>query len=176
MIQLYHKIIHYDFGRTCYKMSINEKIKSINNKIDKKKVQYNLDRQTAEISALSSESVNTYEFLNSKDVLPEKDLLEKAVALKRFEYSPLGTELKAQTSVVEKHDQKLNMTFVTFESDDEEEEPVPIKKENLGTIHEPKLIYNNKYAFSKYRNVGKYMDDSPDSKYNRLAKFYNQLN
>ena len=50
-----------------------------------------------------------------------------------------------------------------------------LKKENLGTIHKPKIIYNNKYTFSKYRNVRKYMDDFPDSKYNRLAKFYNQL-
>ena len=66
--------------------------------------------------------------MNSKDVLPGKDLQEKAAALKRFEYSPLGKELKSQTSVVEKHDQKLNMTFMTFESDDKEEEPVPIKK------------------------------------------------
>ena len=128
MIQLYHKIIHYDLGRTYYKMSISEKIKSINNKIDQKKAQYNLNRQTAKISALSSGNVSIYEFLNSKDVLPGKDLQEKAAALKRFEYSPLGKELKSQTSVVEKHDQKLNMTFMTFESDDEEEEPVPIKK------------------------------------------------
>ena len=176
MIQLYHKIIHYDLGKTCYKMSISEEIKSINNKIDQKKAQYNLDIQTAKISVLSLENVSKYESLNNKDVLPEKDLLEKAVALKRSEYSPLGTESKAQTSVVEKHDQKLNMTFMTFESDDEEEEPLSIKKENLGTIHESKIIYNNKYTFSKYRNVRKYMDDFPNSKYNRLAKFYNQLN
>ena len=104
MIQLYHKIIHYDLGRTYYKMSISEKIKSINNKIDQKKAQYNLNRQTAKISALSSGNVSKYEFLNSKDVLPGKDLQEKAATLKRFEYSPLGKELKSQTSVVEKHD------------------------------------------------------------------------
>ena len=30
-------------------------------------------------------------------VLPEKDLLEKAATIKRFEYSLLGKELKAQT-------------------------------------------------------------------------------
>ena len=77
-------------------------------------------------------------------------------------------KVKKQTSIVEKQYQKLNKIF---ESD--EEEPVAIKKE---IIHELKLIYNNKYSFSKYRNVGKYMDDSPESKCNRLVKFYNQLN
>ena len=39
-------------------MSINEKIKAINNKIKKNKVQYNLDRQTAKISVLSSGNIS----------------------------------------------------------------------------------------------------------------------
>ena len=43
-------------------MSINEKIKAINNKIDQNKAQYNLDRQTAKISILSSGNVSKYEF------------------------------------------------------------------------------------------------------------------
>ena len=37
--------------------------------------------------------------MTRKEVLPEKDLLEKAAALKRFEYSPIGKELNAQTDV-----------------------------------------------------------------------------
>ena len=59
-------------------MSISEKVKIINNKIKENNAQYNLDRQTAKISALSSGNVSKYEFLTGKDVLPEKDLLEKA--------------------------------------------------------------------------------------------------
>ena len=85
--------------------------------------------------------------MTSKDVLPEQDVQEKAATVKRFEYSPLGKELKAQTGVIEKQYQKLNKTF---ESDDEEEERVTIKKEKLETIHEPKLIFNNKYSFCEY--------------------------
>ena len=77
-------------------MSISEKIKAINNKIEQNKAQYNLDRQTAKIFALSSANVSKYEFLTGTDVLPEKDLLEKAAALKRFEYSLLSEELKNQ--------------------------------------------------------------------------------
>ena len=70
-------------------MSVIEKSKAINNKIKHNKVQYNLDRQTAKISALSSGNISKYEFLTAKDVLSEKDLLEKAVTLKRCEYSSL---------------------------------------------------------------------------------------
>ena len=40
--------------------------------------------------------------MTDKDVLPEKEFVEKAAALPRFEYFLLGKELKAQTSVGEK--------------------------------------------------------------------------
>ena len=42
-------------------------------------------------------------FLTGKGVLPKKDLLEKSARIKRFEYSPLGKDLKAQTSAAEKN-------------------------------------------------------------------------
>ena len=83
-------------------MSIYDKIKTINNKIEQRKAQYNLDRKTATISALSSGNVSKYEFLTSKDILTEIYQLEKAATMKKFEYSPLGKELKKQTSVAEK--------------------------------------------------------------------------
>ena len=56
-------------------MSISEKIKTINNKIDKNKAQYNLDIQTAQISTLSSGYVSKYEILTGEDILPEKEQL-----------------------------------------------------------------------------------------------------
>ena len=46
-------------------MSITEK--TINNNIEQNKAQYNLDEQTATISALSSGNVSKYEFLTGKD-------------------------------------------------------------------------------------------------------------
>ena len=76
-------------------MTISEKIKAINNKIEQNKAKYNLDRQTPKISALSSGNFSKYEFLTGKDVLPENNLLEKPPTMKRFEHSPLGKELKA---------------------------------------------------------------------------------
>ena len=87
-------------------MSISEKIKVINNKIEQNKAQYNLDRQTTKISALSSENVSKYEFLTGKDGLAEKDMLEKAATMKRFEYSPLHKGLKAKTDIAKKKTKK----------------------------------------------------------------------
>ena len=63
-------------------MSINKQIKGINNKIQRNKAQYDLDRETVKIPALPTGNVSKYEFLTGKDVLPEKNLLEKAVSIK----------------------------------------------------------------------------------------------
>ena len=54
---------------------------------------------SAKISALSSGNVDKHEFLTGKDVLQEKDFLEKAAIIKTFEYSALGSELKKQTDI-----------------------------------------------------------------------------
>ena len=54
MLRLCHQIIYYDLGRTYYEMTITEITEIIDDKIKKNKAQYDFDRQTAEISALSS--------------------------------------------------------------------------------------------------------------------------
>ena len=61
-MQLCHHIIHYDLGRAYFKMSINEKIKTIHDKINQNKAQNDLDKQTAKISALSSETLVNMNF------------------------------------------------------------------------------------------------------------------
>ena len=58
-------------------MTVSEKIKNIDNKIQQNKAQYDLERQTAKISALLSGTVNKHEFLTVKDVLLEKTYCEK---------------------------------------------------------------------------------------------------
>ena len=68
--------------------------------------------------------------------------------------------IKVQTSVAEKQYQELN------KSDEEEpvvvkiEEPVTIKKEKLEITSGPKIVYNNKHTFSKYKNFRKYLNCS----------------
>ena len=152
-------------------MSISEKIKTINNKIEQNKAWYNLDRQTAKISALSSGNVSKYKFLTGKDILAEKHLLEKAATMKIFEYSLLGKELKKKTSVSQKQYQSFDKIF----NHDEKEEPVTIKKEKPLKTNKSSLVYESKYSFSKYRNVGKYYNFSYTTKYDRLCPFYHRL-
>ena len=67
-------------------MTISKQIKTIDNKIEKNKAQYNLDKQTLNVSALSSGNDTKYKLLTGKDVLPEKYVLEKSAAIRRFQY------------------------------------------------------------------------------------------
>ena len=54
-----------------------------------------------------SGNVKKYDFLVGKDVLPEQDWLEKATAVKRFQYSPSGKELTEQTDIANKRFQRF---------------------------------------------------------------------
>ena len=92
-------LIHGDLGRTYYKANASEKIKKIDNKIEQTKSLYDLDKQTAKNSALSSGNVSKYELLTGEDVLSEKGPLENAATIKKFEYSPSDSELKRQTDI-----------------------------------------------------------------------------
>ena len=49
-------------------MTISGKIRAINNRIEQNKAQYDLDRQTAKVSALTR-NVGKYEFLTGEEVL-----------------------------------------------------------------------------------------------------------
>ena len=55
-------------------MTASEKIKAIDNKTEQNEGQYNLNRQTAKILALSLTNVTKYAILTDKDVFLEKDL------------------------------------------------------------------------------------------------------
>ena len=107
--------------------------------------------------------MSKYEFVIGKDVLPEK-----VATMKRFEYSSLSKELKAQTDIAKKQYQGLNKFFKS----DKKEEPVAIKKYNKSD-----LIYKSKYSFCKYHRDSKRFDNHYfKSKYYFLEEFFKDLN
>ena len=67
-------------------MTLTEQVKIIDDKIKANKTQYDLDREAAKISALSSDSLEKYEYLTGKDLGYKTDVIQKA----KFEYSLLG--------------------------------------------------------------------------------------
>ena len=52
-------------------MTVSDTIIKIDQKIEQNKAQYDLDSETAKISALSSKDLIKYEFLTGTDVLPK---------------------------------------------------------------------------------------------------------
>ena len=77
-------------------------------------------------------------------------MLEKAAVIKRFEYSPLGKELKKGTSVAEKQYQKFDSGFGSNEKEE-------VKIKNKRSCAKPDLVYNNYFTFYKYRNINKFV-------------------
>ena len=61
---------------------------TIDNKIRDEKLQYDINRQAAKISALSSGKVDQYEYLTGEEILlsDQRRVIEQA----KFTYSPLG--------------------------------------------------------------------------------------
>ena len=67
-------------------MTATDQIKILNRKIKQNEVQYDLDREAAKISALSSNNLDKYEYLTGDDLDIKPSTTEQA----KFEYSPLG--------------------------------------------------------------------------------------
>ena len=63
-----------------------DQLKILDNKIKANKAQYDLDREAAKISALSSGELEKYEYLSGEDLEYKPDVIQKA----KFEYYPLG--------------------------------------------------------------------------------------
>ena len=68
-------------------MTVTDLIKILNRKIKQNESQYDLGRNAAKISALSSNNLDKYELLTGEDL----DLKSSTVEQAQFEYSPLGT-------------------------------------------------------------------------------------
>ena len=67
---------------------IEKLIIAVDGKIRDEKLQYNVDREAAKISALSSSKIDKYEYLTDEEILPsdERRIIEQA----KFTYSSLG--------------------------------------------------------------------------------------
>ena len=74
---------------------------TINDQIKDKKMQYDINREVAKISALSSGKIHKHEYLIGEDILPSnhQQIIEQA----KFVYSPLGahwTMMKVKKSLI----------------------------------------------------------------------------
>ena len=67
-------------------MTLTDEINILDDKIKVNQAQYNLERQTAKVSALSSGELEKYEYLTGEDLGDKPGVVEQV----KFEFSPLG--------------------------------------------------------------------------------------
>ena len=72
---------------------------TINDQTRDEKLQYDINREAAKISALSSVKIHKYEYLTGEDILPsnQQQIIEQA----KFTCSPLGKAFEKQIKTIE---------------------------------------------------------------------------
>ena len=77
---------------------------AINDQIRHEKLQYDINREAANISALSSGKIHEYEYLTGEDIFTynQQHIIEQA----KFTYSSLGKAFEKQIKTNEDQDQK----------------------------------------------------------------------
>ena len=82
-------------------MTLTEQVKILDDKIKANKAQYDLDKEAAKISVLSSGELEKYEYLTGEDLGYKPDIIQKA----KVEYSKLGKIFKKDwMKVIKKKD------------------------------------------------------------------------
>ena len=76
----------------------------IDNQFKDKKLQYDINREAAKISALSSGKIDKHEYLTDEEILPsnQQQINEQA----NITYSPLGKAFEKQTKTIEDQREK----------------------------------------------------------------------
>ena len=72
---------------------------TIDYQLEDGKLQHDINRAAAKVSALSSGKIDKYEFLTGKEILPssQKQIIEQA----KFTYSPLGKAFEKQIKTIQ---------------------------------------------------------------------------
>ena len=72
---------------------------TIEDHIKDEKLQYDINREAAKISVLSSGKIDKYEYLTGKEILSPNQ--QQIIEQDKFTYSPLGKAFEKQTDVLE---------------------------------------------------------------------------
>ena len=101
---------------------------TINDQIRDEKLQYDINREAAKISTLSSGKIHKYEYLTGEHILPsnQQQIIEQA----KSTYSPLGKAFGKQIKTIEDQGknqvnalENLNTKAITYKSDDDDRNP-----------------------------------------------------
>ena len=126
------------------------------------KLQYDINREAAKISALSSGKIHKYEYLTGEDILPsnQQQIIEQA----KFTYSPLGKAFEKQIKTTEDQGEKQVNALEDLTSK-EQTKPIENKSNNRSKAT---AIFNE--VINKRKEIMSELYDSVD--YNNLKYEY----
>ena len=109
---------------------------TIEDQIKDEKLQYDINREAAKISDLSSGKLDKYEYLTGEEILPsnQQQLIQQA----KFNYSALGKAIEKQRKTIEDQGEKQVVALESLKASDKKLPPTKdsIPMENLN----PKII------------------------------------
>ena len=132
---------------------------TIEDQIKDEKLQYDINREAAKISALSSSKLDKYEYLTGEEILPSNQ--QQIIQQAKFNYSPLGKALEKQVKTIKDQGEKQvkaiqdNKHLVKINKDDDYKDKLLLSRER--EIF--KDIYNKKlYKIEELNNKIDYND------------------
>ena len=153
-------------------MTVTDQIKIIDKKIKANQAQYDLDRLTAKISALSSGELRNYEYLTGEDLGYRPSVLEQA----KLDYSPLDKVFDKRLG--NKDDKKegllKRLKNIEDKNDKLSNELSDAVRAGKNVSNEGNFYYNSTYNFRRfYRDFRKFKKiASLDSKRCELIDFF----
>ena len=135
-------------------MTVTDQIKILNRQIKQNESQYDLDREAAKISALSSNNLDKYELLTGEDLNLKPSTVEQA----KFEYSPLGKIFNKGLSEDDKKEGILKR-LKNIEDENKVKNKVENKdiKEVTDFVNQP-LSFEAKELINEIKNIQKNVD------------------
>ena len=123
---------------------------TIKDQIKDEKLQYDINREAAKISALSSGKLHKHEYLTGEDILPSTQ--QQKIEQSKFTYSPLGKAFEKQIKTIEDQgekqikaiqDQGQVKTIKKYASDDKDSQWISKQKEIFDELADKRLIEIN---------------------------------
>ena len=110
---------------------------TINDQIRDEKLQYDINREAAKISALSLGKIHKCEYLTGEDILPtdQQQIIEQV----KFTYSPLGKAFEKQIETIEDQGRKQVEALKTKVINDKSNNNPPISKEIYDKMSEERI-------------------------------------
>ena len=92
---------------------------TIEDRIRDEKLQYDIKREAAKISALTSGKIDKFEYLTGEQILPsnQRQIIEQA----KFAYSPLGKAIQKQIKSIEDRGRKQDEAIKALKPEDDQE-------------------------------------------------------